>query len=56
MALILVTLAVSKPDKSSDVKLEQFWNILYILATFVVSKPDTSSSVKLEQPLNMLYI
>ena len=47
---------MSKPDTSSDVKLEQPENIPYILVTFVVTKPDTSKSVKLEQFWNIEYI
>ena len=53
---ILVTLAVLKPDTSSDVKPEQPENMAFILVIFEVSKPDTSSDVKPEQPENMAFI
>ena len=46
---VVVTLAVLKLDKSSDVNFEQLENIPAIVVTLEVSKPDTSSDVKLEQ-------
>ena len=45
-----------KLDKSSDVKLEQPWNIPAIVVTFEVSKPDTSNDVKPEQLENIEFI
>ena len=53
MLPMFVTLDVSKFLTSSDVSLEQPWNMQYMLVTFDVSKLDTSSDVRPEQPKNM---
>ena len=38
-----------QPDRSSEVRLKQPENILFILVTLAVFQPDTSSEVRLEQ-------
>ena len=54
MAPILVTLEVSKPDKSSDVRLEQPRNMFSIVVTFEVLTPVKSIEVRLVQSLNVM--
>ena len=52
---ILVTLDVSKPETSKDVKLEQPKNIAPIFVTPEVSAVPPSNAVMLEQPKKALF-
>ena len=48
--VMFVTLEVSKPETSKDVKLEQFRNIWVIIVTPDVSAVPPSNAVMFEQP------
>ena len=45
-----VTLEVSKPETSRDVRPEQYLNISPVLVTHEVFQPETSRDVRPEQP------
>ena len=50
MPLMFVTFGVLKPERSSDVRLEQLSNMPLMFVTFDVSSFDKSSDVRLLQP------